>query len=191
VENALLNRITLLDDTTRPKAPKIEGITPSQRRQGKILSLYHNMHREQLRQVQRVMEGIEAGTVSAAALGSALSDLQMAANFRLFGNLCGQECQMLTFHHSAEDAFLFPHMRESGGEGLQKVIDRLAAEHEIIHHYIAELETGAVAAIQKSDAEAFEKLKETFKTLNRLVQSHFGYEETELEDALGVYGMGM
>jgi hemerythrin-like domain-containing protein len=185
------NRITLLDDTTRPKAPKIENITPSQRRQGKILSLYHNFHRQQLQHVQRVMEGIEAGTVSASMLGDTITDLQMTANYRLFGNLCGQECQMLNFHHSAEDAYLFPHMRQNGGDGLQKVIDRLAAEHEIIHHYIAELEAGALAATQKPDAVAFESLKETFKTLTRLVQSHFGYEETELEDALGVYGMGM
>jgi iron-sulfur cluster repair protein YtfE (RIC family) len=183
--------ITLLDDTTRPKAPKIENITPSQRRRGKILSLYHNMHREQLQQVQHVVEGIESGVVKAAALGDAISDLQMAANFRLFGNLCGQECQMLTFHHSAEDAYVFPHMRENGGAGLQKVIDRLAAEHEIIHHYIEALETAATTASQTPDAAAFEKLKDIFTILSRLVQSHFGYEETELEEALGVYGMGM
>ena len=54
-----LNRITLLDNSKRPKAPKIENLTPAQRRQGRRLSLYHNMHREQLREVENAMVQID------------------------------------------------------------------------------------------------------------------------------------
>jgi hypothetical protein len=34
--------ITLLDDATRPTAPRIEGITEAQRRHGKRLALIHD-----------------------------------------------------------------------------------------------------------------------------------------------------
>ena len=50
--------ITLLDDSTRPKAPKIEGVTPAQRRLGKRLALIHAHHLEQIDQVRWIMEQV-------------------------------------------------------------------------------------------------------------------------------------
>ncbi len=43
-----MSRITLLDDSTRPKAPKIEGLSPMQMWQGKRLALIHRMHLEEM-----------------------------------------------------------------------------------------------------------------------------------------------
>jgi hemerythrin-like domain-containing protein len=180
-----LNRITLLDNTKRPKAPKIENLTPAQRRQGRRLSLYHNLHRQQLREVWDAMERIDN------ALITKISELDMRHNFKTFGNMCGEECQMLTFHHQAEDSMMFPVLHAEGDKGLRKVVERLQAEHLVVHELIEELEAGAMAATQNPTEESYAKLRDTFNALDTCVRSHFGYEETELEEALGVIDVGI
>jgi iron-sulfur cluster repair protein YtfE (RIC family) len=180
-----LTRVTLLDNTQRPKAPKIENLSAAQRRQGRRLSLYHNHHRQQLREVESAMVQIDD------ALLAKINALDMRHNFKVFGNMCGQECQMLSGHHGIEDQAVFPVLHEAGDTGLKKVVERLMAEHLVVHELIEELETFAHETISAPTPENFKKLKNTFTTLNTCVQSHFGYEETELEDALGVINVGI
>ena len=184
-----MSRVTLLDDATRPKAPKIKGITPEQRQLGKRLALFHRHHLQQLHAVIRVMQRVEAGEDSLARLGREITGMQMASNYRHFGNLCGQECQVLTFHHSIEDQHIFPLLQEGGSAGLKKVIDRLLEEHLVIHQALNALEAGAVAAVRKPGPETFAPLKAMLLHLEKLVKSHFGYEESELEEALGHFGI--
>lgn len=186
--------ITLLDDATRPKAPRIGGLTATQRARGTRLAVFHRMHLQQLGQVQRVLAQVEAseagaGAAEAARLGTAISALDMAQNYKLFGNLCGHECQMLTFHHTAEDQALFPVLQARGTEGLRKVVDRLQAEHLVVHNLIEELEAAALHLMRNPDAAGFADVKARFLTLDKVVRSHFGYEETELEEALGFLGI--
>ena len=186
-----LDHITLLDDTKRPKAPKIADVTPDQRQQGRRLALFHRWHLQQMQGVAQVMQQVEVGEKSLAQLDGAISELQMAANYRQFGNLCGAECEMLTGHHSVEDQFIFPALHGNGSHGLRKVVERLREEHAVIHHVIEELEAGAKAAMQNPGAETFAILKSIFLRLEQLVRSHFRYEETELEEALGYHGIGI
>jgi iron-sulfur cluster repair protein YtfE (RIC family) len=180
--------ITLLDGSTRPKAPKIDGITPAQRSRGKRLAMIHDHHLEQMNQVRWVMEQVEAGAASAATLLDAISSLQMAANYRLFGNLCGRECQMLTLHHTIEDESIFPVLQQ-GSEGLRKVVDRLSEEHSIIHGLLQTLEAHARKAVTQPGGDTFAALKAAFLALDRFVRSHFGYEQEELEEALGYFAV--
>ena len=49
------------------------------------------------------------------------------------------------------------------------------------------MEAQAVSLIQAPDATGFQTLKQTFTTLVEIVRSHFGYEQVELEEALGYY----
>lgn len=181
-----LTRVTLLDDTKRPKAPKIEGLTPFQRARGRRLQWFHNHHRAQLEEVASALEQLDA-----AALSQSVNALDMKSNYKMFGNLCGAECQMLTGHHSIEDAHMFPVLHEAGSAGLKKVMERLMAEHLVVHELIEELETKAWATQQNPNPETFAAAKDSFLTLNDCVRSHFGYEETELEDALGVIDVGI
>ena len=180
-----LNRITLLDNSKRPKAPKIENLTPAQRRQGRRLSLYHNYHREQLREVESAMVQIDD------TLLEKIVDLDMRHNFKVFGNMCGAECQTLSGHHGIEDQAMFPVLHEAGDAGLKKVVERLMAEHLVVHELIEELEALAHQAIQFPTPENYTKLKSTFAELNTCVGSHFRYEETELEDALAIIDIGL
>ncbi len=186
-----LTRITLLDDTHRPKAPKIDGLNLAQRRQGRRLSLYHNMHREQLQHVADMLVQVKQGIVEPAALGKIISNLDMKSHFRNFGNLCGQECQMLSFHHDAEEHMMFPTLHQAGEEGLRKVVARLVAEHKVVHELIEELEQCASAVVAEPTLKNFAAAQASFADLDRCVRSHFAYEETELEDALSVIDVGI
>ena len=178
--------ITLIDESTRPKAPRIEGATPAHRQQGKHLAMIHAMHLQQIAEVERVIQQIESGEAGMPRLGQAISGLQMASNYRLFGTLCGQECQVLNFHHTAEDQQIFPALM-NGSQGLRLVVERLIEEHAVIHRLIEEMEAQAVSLIQAPGLAGFQALKRTFATLVEIVRSHFGYEQAELEEALGYY----
>jgi iron-sulfur cluster repair protein YtfE (RIC family) len=182
-----MSTITILDDATRPRAPKIEGLSPMQEWQGKRLALIHRMHLEEMDHTRRIMEQIEAGQARLADLGDAVTSLNMAESYKAFGNLCGRECQLLSFHHTAEDQAVFPALDRQGSEGLRKVVERLRAEHEVIHALLEELQARALAAVDRADAHSFASLKETLERLDATVRSHFRYEEGELEQALGYH----
>ncbi len=96
---------------------------------------------------------------------------------------------MLNFHHDAESQMLFPVLHERGNDGIKKVVERLMAEHKIIHHYLEKLEFHSIATYQNPSTESFSTLKETFEALEKIINSHFKYEETELETAIGFYGV--
>ncbi len=181
-------RIKLLDDATRPKAPWIEGITEAQRRRGKGLALIHDYHLAQMNEVRWMMEQVEAGEQSAATLVDAISSMQMAANYRIFGNLCGRECHMLKLHHTIEDESIFPVLRE-GSDGLRSVVERLSEEHAIVHQLLERLHAHAIKAVQEPGGETFAAVKAAFLALDRVVRSHFGYEQEELEEALGHFAV--
>ena len=178
-----------LDDSTRPVAPALEGATAEQDIPGKHLKMIHRLHLGELRRVQRLMAEIEAGERTLPELSEAVAALRMRDNYRRFGNLCGRECQMLTFHHQAEDAMMFPVLMARANEGFRRVVSRLMEEHLVIHEALEALQARADAALAEPGRETATALKAAFTELDRLVRSHFGYEETSLEQALGVYGV--
>ncbi|MFN7103698.1 MAG: hemerythrin domain-containing protein [Pseudorhizobium sp.] len=178
--------INLLDDSTRPKAPKIDGVTAPQRQHGRRLAMIHAMHLQQMREVRQVLDRVAKGLGDKGEIGVAVAAMDMTRNIRTSGNICGQECQMLTFHHTAEDQWIFPALM-GRSEGLTKVVERLAQEHLIIHALIEDLEASAIRAIENPSAEAFGELKDIYDLLEKVVQSHFGYEQEELEEALGFF----
>jgi iron-sulfur cluster repair protein YtfE (RIC family) len=180
--------ITLPDDSTRPLAPKISGVTDAQRRSGGRLALFHAMHLREMGRVNRAMGRVFAGEGSAKQLLVTISAMQMVANMRQFGNLCGATCDMLTGHHMIEDQYVFPTL-EGRNDGLNKVVARLRAEHLVIHDLLEQLEGAAVALITDPGPANANALRAAFTTLETFVVSHFGYEQTELEEALGYYGI--
>ena len=183
--------LDLLDPTTRPKMTKIEGATDAQRRHGRRLAAIHEMHLRQMRQVRHVMEQVASGERQLAALDTALSELDMRHNYRVFGSVCGQECGMLTGHHTIEDRYLFPVLAAQDNPILRRVVERLMAEHEIVHAYIERMEDAATELMNQPGPDTFAALREAFETLESFVVSHFGYEQEELEEALGYYEVEM
>ena len=181
--------ITLLDDRTRPKAPDLKGARDEHKAPGGHLKAVHRYHLQQMGQVRRVMDLISEGAAKPEALRAAFDGLDLLQSMRLFGNLCGQECQILTAHHDIESQMLFPVLDERGNDGIRKVVARLVEEHRVIHHYLQEFDARISALMRAPNGVSFSAVKETYLILERIVQSHFKYEETELETAIGFYGV--
>ena len=185
--------ITLLDDRTRPKAPILDGATDDQKIPGRHLKAIHRYHSQQMNQVRRVMDLISEGAAKPEALRKAFDGLDLMQSMKMFGNLCGQECQMLTAHHDIESQMLFPALHERGNDGIRKVVERLVEEHKVIHHYLQnylqKFDARISALMHAPNGVSFAAVKETYLILERIVQSHFKYEEAELETAIGFYGV--
>jgi hypothetical protein len=183
-----LDELTV-DYGTRPKAPKIEGATDEHRRRGRHLADVHKMYLRDIDEVGHILTQVESGARQASELAEAVQGLEMARNYRVFGTLCGRECHVLTIHHTIEDRQLFPVLAARGSTGLRAVVQRLQEEHLVVHELIERLEDAAMALMTAPGPDTFAEARETFRALERVVRSHFGYEETELEEALGYHGI--
>jgi hypothetical protein len=185
-KKSLIDDITFLDDETRPRAPAIPDATEADRAHGRRLSLFHRFHLQQMAMIARAITALEQGSGDAAALARDIGNMAMLDNYRRVGTLCGQECQMLTLHHTIEDQEIFPRLRNQSA-GLKAVIDRLSKEHEIVHTLLERLEQAAITILREPSPQALTDLRTVFDALHRVVASHFGYEEDELAEALGYY----
>ena len=189
----MLDDIPFLDDATRPRGPALPDATDAHRASGRHLAAIHRMHLAELRGVRGPLERYvaAAGTDENAGrdLEARLEDLAMRDNIARFGTVCGQACQMLSAHHTIEDRAIFPALARH--EAMREVVARLAAEHLTVHALIERLVETARAAIAKPAPENLAALRETYDALERVILSHFGYEERELETALGYFGVDL
>jgi hypothetical protein len=67
------------------------------------------------------------------------------------------------------------------------VIARLSQEHSVVHQLLEKLATNVADLWSDPSAEHFARTRETFEVLDKAIRSHFGYEQTELQEAIGYY----
>jgi iron-sulfur cluster repair protein YtfE (RIC family) len=161
--------------------------TDEHRRQGRKLAAIHRGHLWEIARIARVIERIEAGDAPPEALRDIVLASDMAQNFRAFGSLCGRECKMLQFHHDAEEHHMFPELERKGTDAIRRLVARLREEHEIVHELLARLERASMALMFEPSESEFADAKAIFSRLVEVVRSHFGYEESELEEAIGLF----
>ncbi len=184
----MLLKIGFLDDATRPTVPRLEGLTPAQRYAGEHLKEIHDHLRENMQRIRALIAGAADGQVTPAQVAEETASLLMVENFRRFGNLCGQYCQVVHTHHSIEDAYVFPAIAAIS-DGYRRVAERLQAEHLVVHDLLErQIETLNVLVTEPS-AEHFADAVEVYEALERVLASHLGYEEEQIGDALGYYGL--
>ena len=179
-----------LNENARPSAPDIPNLTDAQKSVGRHLKAIHRHHLREISRARSVLTHIEQGDADPSSLLEALKGMDLFDNMRVFGNLCGRECQMLTFHHDAEEQQAFPVLEQRGSEGLKLVVAKLRSEHLVVHELIQRLEQAANGLMSSPSETQFQTTREIFDVLERVVRSHFSYEETEIGDALGVH-LGM
>lgn len=185
----MIDDIKIPDDSTRPIAPKLD-LTDAQRHPMRHLGAIHEHHRRNMRVLRQVIANVGSGEASASDLQTAIDDLPILDNYRLFGNLCGQHCQIINMHHSVEDQHMFPALRNRS-PGLDKVIDRLIAEHGVVHALLVRLSQTAAKLVDTPTPERFAEVVEIYQAFEKLLLSHFGYEEEEAGPALGFYDIGV
>lgn len=180
-----------VDYGTRPTMPAMPEATDADRRMGRRLAAIHRMHLNDVGRIGIVLDRIEAGEASGKDLTDAVTSAEFAQNVRQFGSLCGRECKVLNGHHDIEEFALLPELASKGNDALRAVVDRLKEEHKVVHELLVRLERAAMALMFEVDAEKFSEARAVFRQLETVVHSHFGYEETQLEEAIGVFKVGV
>lgn len=182
----MLDDIEFLDDATRPEPPRFENLTPAQRAPGQHLAAVHNHLRENMQVLGELIERASAGSVSAAEVAAETASLGMIANYRRFGNLCGQHCQFVNAHHSIEDQAIFPALAAQG-EVFRNIAERLRAEHVVVHALLVRLVDALNALAREPGEDNFVAARTIYCALERVLLSHLGYEEDAIGDALGYF----
>jgi predicted glycoside hydrolase/deacetylase ChbG (UPF0249 family) len=186
----MLEDIKFLDDATRPPAPKLEGLTDEQREPGQHLRMIHDHLRRNMVTLGQLIERASRGAVTHEQVAEETGNLQMVANYRRFGNLCGQHCQIVNTHHSIEDYAIFPGLAQQG-PAFKAIADRLRAEHVVVHELLERLVDALNTLIDEPTEVRFEETKTIYLALERVLLSHLGYEEDAMGDALGYFGIGV
>lgn len=176
-----------VENGTRPSAPDLPQATQAHRKKGRRLAAIHRHYLMDLARIAAVLDRIKAGNSPPAELKDIVLSLDMAQNFRAFGSLCGQECRVLTMHHDIEQHHMFPTLENSEVPGIVAVVARLRQEHEVVHELIKRLDQAADDLMQTGAEPEFAAAGAVFEKLLAVVQSHFKYEETELEAAIGLF----
>lgn len=176
-----------LDEAARPKAPPVPGATDLHRRQGRQLAAIHRHYLMELGRVEAVLARIEAGDAPPEELRQIVLSLDMGENLRAVGNICGRQCMVLKFHHDIEERQMFPDIEGAAGAGFAAVVAKLRAEHEVVHELLGRLERAAAALVREPTEARFAEAAAVFRKLRAVIGSHFGYEETELAEAIGYY----
>lgn len=184
----MLLDIAFLNDATRPPVQKLEGLTPAQRGAGEHLRQIHDHLRHNMVTLGKLIERANAGAVSPAEIAAETGDLAMVSNYRRFGNLCGQYCQIVNTHHSIEDYHLFPALAQQG-PGFKAIADRLTAEHVVVHELLERLVDALNALATEPSPSRFDDAKTIYHALERVLLSHLGWEEEAMGDALGYFGI--
>ena len=185
---AMLLDIDFLDDATRPAPIRLEGLTPAQRAPGEHLRSVHDHLRDNMVTLGRLIERAASGGADAAEVTAEAATLAMVSNYRRFGNLCGQHCQIVNMHHSIEDEAIFPSIAAQGA-GFAAIADRLRAEHVVVHDLLVRLITALGELATEPGPERFDDTVEIYRALERVLLSHLGYEEEAIGDALGYFGI--
>lgn len=184
----MIDDIEFLDDATRPPVPKLEGLKPEHKHAGEHLKQVHGHLRDNMKTLRTLIERAAKGDLKAREAEETTAGLEMVANFRRFGNLCGQYCQFVHGHHSLEDQMLFPAIAAQG-EAFRKIADRLQAEHVVVHELLMRLVDALNALAAEPTRERFETAKTIYEALERVLLSHLGYEEDAIGDAMGYFGI--
>ncbi|KQT49662.1 hypothetical protein ASG47_04935 [Devosia sp. Leaf420] len=182
----MLLNINFLDDATRPPVPTLPNLTNRQRQAGHHLRMIHDHLCDNMKTLGKLIERANARQVSPAEIAAETSDMAMVANYRRFGNLCGQHCGIVDTHHTIEDQHLFPVLAQQG-PAFKAIADRLAAEHVVVHELLERLVEALNALATEPSETRFTDARDIYHALERVLLSHLGWEEEAMGDALGYF----
>jgi Hemerythrin HHE cation binding domain len=176
------------DESARPSGPVVTAGRTYSVQGGAVaghLIEIHDHLRGELRRVLDLVEQVREGYVSAAEARHAINDLTLRQHDWTLGAYCASFCRFVSGHHELEDAAVFPHLRASDGR-LEPVVDRLAAEHVVIHGLLESVDAGLVHLVQNPGDLG--ELQTAVDLLSDALLSHLSYEEQQLLEPLARLG---
>lgn len=164
-----------------------ETTLSGQQGQQTLLAVHAHL-REELEQLLLVVREVTDGTTSAADARSHLHQMTMRQNFWTLGAFCAGYCRVVSVHHAIEDQRMFPDLRRADAS-LGPVLDRLAAEHEVIAGVLDEVDRGLVAMV--TDGRRADEAESAVSRLADVLLAHLADEEDQLLDAIGRLGISV
>jgi len=114
--------------------------------------------------------------------------MTMRQNNWTLGAYCESYCRVVTVHHSIEDQSFFPQVRRADPR-LGPVLDRLSAEHRVIHDVLNRVDAALVATV--TDPGGIDALSDAVDLLTDTLLSHLSYEERELVEPMARLPLGL
>src|ERR1700709_762974 len=148
------------DETTRPTLGAAEG-TPypgGPQAAAEHLVAIHNHLRSEL---ERLRGGVDEGPRGLLGAGGARAEvhaMSLRQNNWTLGAYCQSYCGFVNGHHSLEDASVFPHLRHAEPTAAP-VLDRLSAEHVVIHHLLDDVDRTLVLLVQDAGETALDAVE--------------------------------
>ena len=180
------------DEADRPTGPARDPArtyTAQEQADGGQLIEVHNALRAELDQIFDLIDQVAAGTMNAATARSHLNEMTMRQNNWTLGTYCESYCRVVTMHHTLEDQSLFPQLRRRDPR-LTPVIERLQAEHRVIHDVLDGVDRALVAFVSTDDRDAaLSGLRAATDLLSDSLRSHLSYEERELVEPIARLGI--
>jgi hemerythrin-like domain-containing protein len=112
--------------------------------------------------------------------------MTMRQNNWTLGTYCESYCRVVTTHHTIEDQSMLPKLKRVDPR-LAPVVDRLAAEHLVIHDVLEGVDRALVALV--SAPGGIDEVRAAVDLLADTLLSHLSYEERELVEPLARIGM--
>jgi Hemerythrin HHE cation binding domain len=177
------------DETTRPTLAEAEGTSyaDGQQAAAEHLVAIHDHLRAELERLQGLVEEVRRGQLGAGAARSEVHAMSLRQNNWTLGAYCQSYCGFVNAHHSLEDASVFPHLRRSD-PAVAPVLDRLEAEHVVVHALLDDVDRALVALVRENDAGALDAVEQSIDLLADRLLSHLTYEERELRGPLSRHG---
>lgn len=172
------------DESERPTGPVRDpnrGYRPEAVAAAQHLVTVHDSLRSELYNLRDLVEQVAAGSMDAGRARSELSTMTMRQNNWELGTYCESYCRFVTMHHGAEDMLLFPHLRRSD-PALVPVMDRLQAEHRVIHGVLDRVDAALVALVDGTGD--IDGLRNVVDLMTDTLLSHLAYEEREVLEPL-------
>ena len=180
---------SLWDETTRPTLDEAPGAAYSsaQETYHRHLVEIHDHLRSELSRLHGLVEEVRRGVLTAVEARSEVHAMSLRQNNWTLGAYCQSYCGFVNGHHSLEDASVFPHLRRAEPESAP-VLDRLHAEHEVIHGLLDEVDRSLVGLVREGDGSALDAVERAVDDLGERLLSHLAYEEHELRGPLARHG---
>src|ERR1700712_1040589 len=137
------------DETTRPTLDEPADTTypPGQAAFHGHLVEIHDHLRSELTRLHGLVEEVRRGVLTAGEARSEVHAMSLRQNNWTLGAYCQSYCGFVNGHHSLEDASVFPHLRRAEPEAAP-VLDRLSAEHLVIHGLLDRVDRTLVSLVQ-------------------------------------------
>jgi hypothetical protein len=180
---------TTWDESTRPTLaePEDAPYSPAELATPRHLVEVHDHLRAELDRLQGLIEEVRRGVLTVGDARSEVHGTTLRQNNWALGAYCQSYCGFVAGHHGAEDAAVFPHLRRAEPTAAP-VLDRLGAEHEVIHGLLERVDRSLVALVREDDASALDAVEEIIDLLGARLLSHLAYEERELRGPLARHG---